>query len=35
MGKNLFMDNLTLIREKWPDILELIKEENELTAVSF
>ena len=35
MGKNLFMDNLTLIKEKWPDILELIKEENELTAVSF
>ena len=35
MGKNLFMDNLTLIKEKWPDILDRIKEENDLTAVSF
>lgn len=29
------MDNLTLLEEKWPDILERIKEENDLSAVSF
>lgn len=29
------MDNLTLLVENWPDILDRIKEENELTAVSY
>ena len=29
------MDNYTVLAEKWPDILDHIKTENDLTAVSF
>ena len=29
------MDNLSLIREKWPDIMNRIKAENDLTDVSY
>ena len=35
MGQHRFMDNLTLLKQNWPAILDRIKEENDLTAVSF
>ena len=35
MGYLHFMDNLTILTESWPEILDRIKEENDLTAVSF